>query len=135
MPTLTPDGRRLNGKGGGWITKTRRLAIYLRDGFECLYCGRDLRDAHPRELTLDHLRPRCKDGKHHERNLVTACLRCNSARQDRPWTQYATGGSVDRIRRNIRRTLNVQLAKGLLAGTARNEAAEQPTNLETPRWT
>ena len=125
MPTLTADGRRLNGRrGGGWITKARRLAIYLRDDFRCAYCGRDLREAHPRELTLDHLRPRCRGGDNGDRNLVLACVRCNSARQDRPWTQYATGGAVDRIRRLVRRKLNLELAKALIAGRAQNDDVE-----------
>jgi 5-methylcytosine-specific restriction endonuclease McrA len=55
MPTLTADGRRLNGRGSKWITKKRRLAIYLRDRFACQYCGQDLHDATPRQVTLDHL--------------------------------------------------------------------------------
>jgi 5-methylcytosine-specific restriction endonuclease McrA len=125
MPTLTSDGRRLNGRrSGAWITKAKRLAIYLRDEFHCAYCGRDLHDAHPRELTLDHLKPRCRGGSNDEKNLVLACVRCNSARQERPWTQYATGGSIDRIRRLVRRKLNMDLAKALIAGTAQNDAAE-----------
>lgn len=81
MPSLKPNGKRLNGKGGGWITRKRRLAIYLRDGFKCVYCQVDLTQANPREVTLDHIKPRCQGGSHKARNLITACLGCNSQRQ------------------------------------------------------
>lgn len=116
MPSLKPNGRRLNGKGSGWITKPRRLALYLRDGFICQYCGRDLHDAHPREVTLDHLKPQSRGGAHESRNLVTACGPCNFRRQDTPWRQYAPEGAVVRILRTVRRVPNIALAKSILAG-------------------
>jgi len=108
-------GKRLN--GGAWIRAEKRLAIYLRDGFACAYCGADLRDRCPKEVTLDHLKCRVNGGTNEERNLVTACRSCNSARGTKSWTDYATGGAVERIRRQIRRKLNVELAKSILDGT------------------
>ena len=54
------------GRSSSWITKVRRLAIYLRDGFRCAYCGADLSQVAPRGLGLDHLTPR-----------VRAALRCS----------------------------------------------------------
>jgi 5-methylcytosine-specific restriction endonuclease McrA len=116
MPSLKPNGKRLNGKGGGWINPTLRLAIYLRDGFLCAYCGRDLHDANPREVTLDHLTPQCEGGSHEPRNLVTACLSCNSRRQHTRWTKYAPAGAVERITRNRRRVPNVKLARAIRSG-------------------
>lgn len=121
MPSLKENGKRLNGKGSGWITKSRRLAIYLRDGFLCQYCGRDLHGANPREVTLDHLRPQCRGGSHENKNLVTACLSCNSKRQHKAWTEYAPAGAVERIRRNIRRVPNVALAKAIISGAQTRE--------------
>jgi 5-methylcytosine-specific restriction endonuclease McrA len=114
MPSLKANGKRLNGKGSGWITPLRRLAIYLRDGFACAYCGTDLHDVAPRLVTLDHLRPQIDGGTHHERNLVTACLACNSRRQSHSWTRFAPPGAVARITRNRRRKLNRALALDLL---------------------
>jgi 5-methylcytosine-specific restriction endonuclease McrA len=116
MPTLKPNGQRLNGKGGGWITRTRRLAIYLRDRFTCQYCGRDLHEAQPREVTLDHLTPQCRGGTHAPANLITACLSCNSRRQHTPWRRYAPAGAVERITRGRRRALPLGLAKAILKG-------------------
>lgn len=116
VPTLKTNGARLNGKGSKWITKLRRLAIYLRDGFTCQYCGRDLHNAHPRDVTLDHLRPQIRGGTHESRNLITACLSCNSRRQHTAWRRYAPAGAVERITRNIRRIPNLPLARAILAG-------------------
>lgn len=107
-------------QGSKWISKPARLAIYIRDGFACQYCGRDLRDAPAREVTLDHLDPRCEvtcpAARRNPKRLVTACLRCNSSRQDKPWLDFATGGAIDRIRKTVRRTLNLDLARSILRG-------------------
>jgi len=108
------------GNGSKWIRPAKRLALYLRDGFCCAYCGRDLHGAAPAEVTLDHLRPGHRAGNHGARNLITACRSCNSSRQDRPWMDYATGGAVDRIEQLRARELApyLELAKALIAGTA-----------------
>lgn len=116
MPTLKANGQRLNGKGSGWITKTRRLALYLRDRFACQYCGRDLHDANPREVSLDHLKPQCNGGTHDDANLVTACVSCNSRRQHTPWRTYAPAGAIERIERTRRRRPNLVLARAILRG-------------------
>ncbi len=49
-----------------------RRAMFRRDGYRCQYCGRD--SAH---LTLDHIIPRSRGGKHSWTNLVSACAACN----------------------------------------------------------
>ena len=51
-----------------------RAAVMLRDAYICQYCaetpGRQF-------LTVDHVIPRSRGGKHEWDNLVTACTRCN----------------------------------------------------------
>jgi 5-methylcytosine-specific restriction endonuclease McrA len=116
QPASVAPRKTGNKNGSKWIRPERRLAIYLRDGFACVYCGRDLRDADPREVTLDHLRPRIMGGDNASTNLVTACLSCNSSRGMRPWRTFAPGGAVERIQRQIRRRVNLKLAKSILAG-------------------
>lgn len=111
-----PGRRKLN--GGGWIRPVKRLAIYIRDGFQCAYCGCALRNADPRNVTLDHLQPRCEGGTNHESNLITACRSCNSARGAKPWQEYATGGAVERIERLVLEALNMGFAQAILDGTA-----------------
>jgi len=52
-----------------------RSNLFLRDGYECQYCGaRGLR----RELTLDHVHPRCLGGSHTWDNVVACCGPCNN---------------------------------------------------------
>jgi 5-methylcytosine-specific restriction endonuclease McrA len=103
---------------GSWIRPEKRLAIYIRDGFACAYCGSDLRDRDPREMGLDHLDCSSHGGSNHETNLVLACRSCNSSRGTRPWRTYATGGAVERIERQRVLPLNMKLAKAVMKGEA-----------------
>lgn len=110
--------------GSKWIRPEKRLAIYIRDGFSCAYCGRDLKDAEPHELNLDHLLPRSAGGKNGETNLITSCKSCNCSRQDKPWMDYATGGAIDRIEQLRQRPLNVKLAKAIIEDRAGDSEVE-----------
>ena len=64
-----------------WIRKEKRLAIYLRDGLACCYCGCGIEDGV--KLTLDHIKPHSKGGSNLPKNLITACVHCNSSRGNR----------------------------------------------------
>lgn len=101
---------------GEWIVRTRRVAIYLRDGFACVYCGTYLHGCRPSEITLDHLRPRSKGGTNNSRNLVTACRSCNSKRIDKPWRVFAGPEAIHRIERFTRRVVNMDMARAIIAG-------------------
>ena len=69
-----------NNNGSKWIRPDKRLAIYLRDGFTCAYCGSSgVLDRVP--LTLDHLQPRELGGTNEATNLICACRDCNSNRR------------------------------------------------------
>jgi len=74
-------------QGMNWIRKEKRLAIYLRDGLACAYCGSSVEDGY--QLTLDHLTPYSEGGSNHESNLVTCCSKCNSSRGTRDWMAFA----------------------------------------------
>ena len=75
----TPKRRIWNGMN--WIRQEKRLAIYMRDGLACVYCGAGLEE--DVQLTLDHYTPVSRGGNNDARNLVTACKTCNSARGKR----------------------------------------------------
>ena len=113
-----------NAHGSSWIRKDKRLAIYIRDSFQCAYCGRDLRYAAPAEVTLDHLVPRVAGGSNEATNLITACRACNSSRQEKPWVDFAPGGARDRIETLRSQPLNMELARALIAGTAGDQEIE-----------
>ena len=74
-------------QGSKWITRERRLAIYLRDGLACVYCGATVEDG--ATLSLDHIDPHSNGGSNGSGNLVTACRKCNSARNDRSVAEFA----------------------------------------------
>lgn len=118
-------------KNSRWCQRRKRVGIYLRDGFTCLYCGTDLRDAAPATLTLDHLEPRllddagkprvrrCADGRpiNDATNLVTACRPCNCSRGAKPWREFAPGGAILRIERAVAQPINHALARALCDGS------------------
>jgi 5-methylcytosine-specific restriction endonuclease McrA len=56
-----------------------RKGLLLRDGNRCQYCGHVLP---PRELTLDHVRPKSRGGASTWENLVAACFPCNNRKSD-----------------------------------------------------
>lgn len=120
MPTTTERKRLRNAHQplGCWIRRERRLAIYLRDGFRCVYCLADLSNARPFDISLDHLTPKADGGSNEPSNLVTACRHCNCSRGSLPLERFA--GPVTRrdIRRLTRRNLAPYLvmAKALIAG-------------------
>lgn len=53
-----------------------RKALFARDGGECQYCGDPA-------LTIDHVHPRSRGGRHEWSNVVACCLSCNARKADR----------------------------------------------------
>ena len=102
--------------GMNWIRQEKRLAIYLRDGMACAYCGHGVEDG--ANLTLDHVVPRSQGGGNVACNLVTCCMRCNVARSNRPVydfcaavAQYVGGGATaEDISANVYRSVDVSLS-------------------------
>jgi 5-methylcytosine-specific restriction endonuclease McrA len=59
-----------------------RINIFLRDDFKCQYCGEEFST---RDLTFDHVIPRCRNGRDAMDNVVAACGPCNSKKGDKIW--------------------------------------------------
>jgi 5-methylcytosine-specific restriction endonuclease McrA len=53
-----------------------RRAVFARDDWTCQYCGK------PAE-NVDHVIPRSRGGEHVWENVVAACRRCNSQKENR----------------------------------------------------
>lgn len=53
-----------------------RRAVFVRDNFECQYCGRPAQN-------VDHVIPRSRGGGHTWENVVAACRPCNSRKENR----------------------------------------------------
>jgi 5-methylcytosine-specific restriction endonuclease McrA len=116
--TATNGRNGKSGYKGVVIRKDLRLAIYLRDRFTCLACCKDLSDADPRDITLDHIKPDSDGGGNEPSNLYTCCRACNCSRQDKPLTRFAGPETRAHIRRNTRRSITRyrRLAKAIIAG-------------------
>ena len=123
---MTIRNRHANGgQGMHWIRPEKRLAIYLRDGLACAWCGATIEDG--TTLTLDHLRPHSQGGSNDSANLVTACHRCNSSRGARSVRTFAgaVAGYLDHgiapavilahVRTTARRSLDVPAARALIS--------------------
>lgn len=128
--------RREQNQGMNWIRPEKRLAIYLRDGMACCWCGASIENDGVK-LTLDHLMPYSKGGTHGHTNLVTCCGRCNSSRGNRPMAAFARVvaeylGLADgneilaHISRTRGRKLNVPAAKELISRRGGFVAACKP---------
>jgi CRISPR/Cas system Type II protein with McrA/HNH and RuvC-like nuclease domain len=125
--------RKANWKGMNWLRQNKRLAIYLRDGLSCVYCGAAVENG--AQLSIDHLTPHSKGGSNGADNLVTCCSRCNSARGNRSVRAFcrATAGYLNHgvqaseierhVRRQARRSLRVHLAEAKTLIERRGSAA------------
>ena len=121
QPATTRPART---QGMNFVRQTKRLAIYLRDGLACAYCGQGIETAGV-TLSLDHLQPYSLGGSNSETNLVTCCTRCNSARGNRPVAAFVAvtaaffntdaAAITARIAASTARPLALALAKNIIA--------------------
>lgn len=112
-------------QGSKWLTRERRLALYVRDGLACCWCGAGIEDG--AQLSLDHLTPHCEGGSNLNDNLVTCCRKCNSSRGARSVADFAAavasylnhGVTADAILAHItatvQRPVDTKAAKALIA--------------------
>ena len=56
--------------------KITRRAVFARDGWACQYCGNVAEN-------MDHVLPKSRGGPHSWENVVAACRRCNSRKENR----------------------------------------------------
>lgn len=92
-------------QGSKWIRKEKRLAIYERDGWRCVWCRCDVIDGASMQkgfeynpngvraselATLDHFLGRARGGSNDAANLLTCCASCNAEREDRSALEWAT---------------------------------------------
>ncbi len=62
--------------------KLSRREVFIRDSFTCQYCG-----DYGRDLTIDHIVPRCRGGEHCWTNVVTCCKTCNHRKGSKSVTE------------------------------------------------
>ena len=64
------------------LTRGQWLAILAEANGHCAYCGKEAK------LTLDHVIPLSKGGKHSKDNAVAACAHCNSSKGNRTLAEW-----------------------------------------------
>jgi len=111
--------------GAKWLSREKRLAIYLRDGCACVWCGFALEDG--AQLSLDHLKPHCEGGSDSCRNLVTSCTTCNNVRGNRSVQSFAQTVAaylnngitpesiISHITSTVHRNIDINAARSLIA--------------------
>lgn len=130
------SGDRRGGKytpaanGGKWLRTNKRLAIYLRDGLSCLYCGSGVEDGV--RLQVDHYRRVQDGGGNRASNLVTACARCNNSKNNltiRQWFARLREQGIDtkEVRRRCRKHMARRLAPYKAQANSILEARPEPT--------
>lgn len=66
--------------------------IWVRDGLQCLYCGRQMGEI---QLTVDHFIPLELGGANNERNYVSCCRRCNKDKGSQPPADWCLKNGYD----------------------------------------
>lgn len=89
-----------------WIRRNKRIRIYERDGWKCIWCTCQVVTKHKRAnffrgATLDHFLPRCMGGGNEPTNLVTSCKRCNDRRGATEVERWATPEGLQRAQKAI----------------------------------
>jgi 5-methylcytosine-specific restriction endonuclease McrA len=112
--------------GSKWIQPKKRLAIYERDDFTCLYCGLELTGCFEKFRTLDHLLSQELGGGNGAKNLVTCCFACNSQKGKKSVRKFlkhlrSKNINTDIIKARIRKHLSRKL-KGVVCRVKGNES-------------
>lgn len=64
------------------LTESAKKEIFIRDKFECQYCGSK------ENLEIDHIIPLSKGGDNQEDNLITSCHSCNSLKGEKDFKEF-----------------------------------------------
>lgn len=113
-----------------WISRKKRMKIYDRDAYTCIYCGKQCKqgdtrfDSNPGAMaTLDHivsqkeLAAASTDDKDFSskrrdaKNLVVACMSCNSTKRHTPLYVFCQQQNLNyaTILAEISRRISIQI--------------------------
>jgi len=74
------------------VSQKKRRRIFVRDGYTCRYCGRDMTLHFPYPhlgvLTVDHIVPKVHGGTDRNDNLATCCFDCNNWKCNQPVAEF-----------------------------------------------
>lgn len=95
-------------KGGArWLRESTRLALYRRDEFCCVYCGKSM-FTDKVVLTVDHVLPVAHTGRPENRpwNLATCCWKCNGLKGDTRLEDFVGRQRAVEVRAQVRKPLD-----------------------------
>lgn len=67
--------------------KQFKLEVFIRDSYECQYCGLQMEAGH-KLLTVDHVIPQRLGGSILPKNMVCSCRTCNEQKGHRTYKEY-----------------------------------------------
>lgn len=73
-----------------------RFQVLRRDGWTCIYCGKNKGDDF--QIEVDHIIPWSEVKKHEFDNLVTSCMECNRGKSNLLLTKKELGTILSRIK-------------------------------------
>jgi 5-methylcytosine-specific restriction endonuclease McrA len=106
--------------------KLSRREVFARDRHVCQYCG-----ANSRDLTIDHVTPKHRGGRHEWENLVAACRSCNH----RKGSKTLAEARMALLREPRAPRADVRYRFGSYLNDDRNDAWRAYLFLEAPRHT
>jgi 5-methylcytosine-specific restriction endonuclease McrA len=106
--------------------KLSRREVFARDKHVCQYCG-----ASGRDLTIDHVTPKHRGGRHEWENLVAACRSCNH----RKGSKTLTEARMTLLREPRAPRADVRYLFGSYLNDERNDAWRTYLFLEPPKLT
>ena len=87
---LTQATRRARIKGnGGKLTREEWLAIVAKYDWRCAYCGKKS------EVTIDHVVPLSRGGRHESSNVLPSCGACNFRKGKRTLREWSATQALD----------------------------------------
>ena len=72
--------------------KNKIIALLLRDGRNCPYCGVKFNTIE--DITLDHVVPKSLGGSDSNKNLLLSCQECNQRKGNMLLTQFIRGYDI-----------------------------------------
>jgi 5-methylcytosine-specific restriction endonuclease McrA len=72
--------------------KNKIIALLLRDGCSCPYCGVKFETIE--DITLDHVVPKSLGGSNSNKNLLLSCQECNGKKGNMLLTQFIRGYDI-----------------------------------------
>lgn len=94
-------------RGAQYGYENVKMYVRARDEYTCQYCG----VIRPRDLEVDHIIPRIRNGSDRPDNLVAACHACNAAKGNQTAAEFGHPQVQEHIKKSLRAAAHTQAGK------------------------